>query len=32
LPLFLEYRAYRRIRWAPSGWVESWMAVYRRGA
>jgi len=32
LPRFLEYRAYRRIRWAPPGWVESWMAVWKRSA
>jgi SAM-dependent methyltransferase len=32
LPLFLTYRSYRRIRWAPPGWLESWMTVWRRGA
>jgi SAM-dependent methyltransferase len=31
LPLFLTYRSYRRIRWAPPGWLESWMTVWRRG-
>jgi SAM-dependent methyltransferase len=30
LPRFLQYRAYREIRWSPPGWVESWMAVWRR--
>jgi SAM-dependent methyltransferase len=30
-PLFLTYRTYRRIRWAPPGWLESWMTVWRRG-
>jgi SAM-dependent methyltransferase len=32
LPRYLEHRAYRRIRWSPPGWVQSWMAVWRRGA
>jgi len=31
IPLFLQYRSYRRIRWAPPGWLESRMAVWTRG-
>jgi SAM-dependent methyltransferase len=30
LPRYLEYRAYRRVRWSPKGWVESWMGVWKR--
>jgi SAM-dependent methyltransferase len=28
LPLYLTYRSYRRINWAPPGWLESWMSVW----
>lgn len=30
IALFLEYRAYRRIRWSPPGWLESAAMVWRR--
>ena len=30
VPLFLTYRLYRQISWAPPGWLESWMTVWKR--
>jgi SAM-dependent methyltransferase len=30
LPLFLDYRSHQRIRWAPEGWLENRVAVWRR--
>ena len=30
VPLFLTYRAYRKISWAPPGWLESWATVWTR--
>jgi SAM-dependent methyltransferase len=30
LPLFLRYRLYCRVRWAPPGWLESSMTVWKR--
>jgi SAM-dependent methyltransferase len=32
LPSFLGYRSYRRIPWAPPGWLESLTSVWQRGA
>lgn len=32
LPSFLAYRSYRRIPWAPPGWLESLTSVWQRGA
>lgn len=29
-PLFMTYRTYRRISWAPPGWLESWALVWTR--
>jgi SAM-dependent methyltransferase len=28
--LFMTYRAYRKISWAPPGWLESWALVWTR--
>jgi hypothetical protein len=30
LPLFLTYRTYRKIAWAPPGWLESWALLWTR--
>jgi SAM-dependent methyltransferase len=30
VPLFLTYRVYRKISWAPPGWLESWATVWTR--
>jgi SAM-dependent methyltransferase len=30
IPTFLRYRAYQRLPWAPSGWLESRAAAWRR--
>jgi SAM-dependent methyltransferase len=30
IPLFLRYRALCQIPWAPQGWLESWMSVWKR--
>jgi len=32
VPLFLSYRSYRRIPWAPPGWLESFTSVWQRSA
>ena len=31
VPLYLAYRSYQRIPWAPPGWLESWLSVWRLG-
>jgi len=31
VPLYLRYRSYSRIAWAPPGWLESWLSVWRLG-
>jgi SAM-dependent methyltransferase len=30
IPLFLTYRLYGKISWAPPGWLESWATVWTR--
>jgi len=31
VPLYLSYRAQQGRAWAPRGWLESWLSVWRRG-
>jgi hypothetical protein len=30
LPLYLKYRLYQQVSWAPAGWLESWATVWTR--